>query len=89
MTRQKVSARESVEHGLHRIQRQSDIGGVLTRGILILQAWGEGKANQSFLSFVGERGLVAIPSVEYHAPKLGHDPERVFKDLRRRIVVVY
>lgn len=66
-----------IEQSFKRVERQCDVGGVLTRGVLVLKTRSEGKADQGLLPFVGEGSVITVATSQHHSAKLGDDSERV------------
>jgi hypothetical protein len=70
-----------VKKGFQCIERKGDIGGVFAGGVLVLKAGGEGLADQSFLPFIGQSGMVAITAPQNDPAKLRTDPKSVLQNV--------
>jgi hypothetical protein len=79
----------AVKQGLLGVQRQGNVGRVLPRGVLVLQAGREGQAHQRFLPLVGQGGVVAVTTAKHHPAELGHHTQRVLQDIGFCVVAVH
>lgn len=64
------------------------MGGILARGVLVLQAGREGQADQRLLPLVGQGGVVAVAAAQDDSAELRDDAQGVLQNFRARVVAV-